>query len=300
MRGTILVWRMSVLSLRRFIGEATKKETTCFFRYFSHLLSQITMGRTLPQPKWWRSFARRGTVAVQTNSLCTAGEKEELEPERSRKKLDPHARKTFGSVGRQIPHRIIHLIDDNKQDLGNMHRADVIRIMDERGLKLVLLGENADPPVYRLMSGKQIHEEQLRLKEKQKASSKAGAVQIKELSFSAGIAKHDVETKTKQIQQWLAKKHHVRITVVKGSSAEANDKMAVLEQIVESLIGSAACVYQPKMIKDGRAAMCVLRPMSEKELREYKQNQRETQDGTGNSNEQSNQAKTLEPNKPPQ
>lgn len=258
------------------------------------------MGRTLPQPKWVKLCARRGTMAVQTNSLCTVGEKEELEPERNKKKLDPHARKIFGSVGRQIPHRIIHLIDDNKQDLGNMHRADVIRIMDERDLKLVLLGENADPPVYRLMSGKQIHEEQLRLKEKQKASSKAGASQIKELSFSAGIAKHDIETKTKQIQQWIEKKHHVRITVVKGSSADATDKMAVLEQIVDSMLGSAVCVYKPKLIKDGRAAMCVLRPMSEKELREYKQNQRETQEGTEISNEQSNQAKPLQPNKSPQ
>ncbi|XP_078513241.1 translation initiation factor IF-3, mitochondrial [Lissotriton helveticus] len=291
---------MSALSLRRFIGEATKKEPICFFRYFSHLLPRTTMGRALPQPKWVRLCARRGTVAVQTNFLCTVGEKEELEPERNKKKLDPHARKTFGSVGRQIPHRIIHLIDDNKQDLGNMHRADVIRIMDERDLKLVLLGENADPPVYRLMSGKQIHEEQLRLKEKEKASSKAGAVQIKELRFSAGIATHDIETKTKQIQQWIEKKHHVRITVVKGSSADATDKMAVLEQIVDSMLGNAACVYKPKLIKDGRAAMCVLRPMSEKELREYKQNQRETQEGTTISNEQSNQAGPLQPNKSPQ
>lgn len=237
---------------------------------------------------------------MQANSLCTEAEKVELEPEKTKKKQDPNAKKTFGSVGRQIPHRIIHLIDDNKQDLGNMHRADVIRIMDERGLKLVLLGETADPPVYRLMSGKQIHEEQLRLKERQKASSKGGAVQIKELSFSAGIAKHDIETKTKQILQWIEKKHHVRITVVKGSSAEAADKMVVLEQIVESMPGNAACVYKPKLIKDGRAAMCVLRPMSEKELLEYKQNQRETQEGTEISNEQSNQAKTLQLNEPAQ
>ncbi|TNN48223.1 Caspase-8 [Liparis tanakae] len=42
-------------------------------------------------------------------------------------------------------------------------------ILDEQGLKLVLLSESKDPPVYRLMSGKQTHEEQLKLREKQKA-----------------------------------------------------------------------------------------------------------------------------------
>lgn len=52
-----------------------------------------------------------------------------------------------------------------------MHRADVIRIMDEQGLKLVLLSELKDPPVYQLMSGKQIHEEQLKLRDKQKAKA---------------------------------------------------------------------------------------------------------------------------------
>ena len=46
--------------------------------------------------------------------------------------------------------------------------------MDQHGLKLVLLRENADPPVYRLMTGQQIHEEQLKRAEKKKASPKPG------------------------------------------------------------------------------------------------------------------------------
>lgn len=52
-----------------------------------------------------------------------------------------------------------------------MHRADVIRIMDEQDLKLVLLSAHKDPPVYRLMTGKQIHEEQMKMWEKQKAKA---------------------------------------------------------------------------------------------------------------------------------
>ncbi|NXC81215.1 IF3M factor, partial [Cercotrichas coryphoeus] len=126
----------------------------------------------------------------------------------------PKGKTAFGSVGRRIPYRILHVINQDGESLGNMHRADALRLMDERGLKLVLLRENVEPPVYRLMTGQQIHEEQLKRAEKKKSSPKPGTwVVQKELSFSSAIAKNDLETKTKQIAQWIEKRHHVKVTI---------------------------------------------------------------------------------------
>ncbi|NWI52572.1 IF3M factor, partial [Calyptomena viridis] len=125
---------------------------------------------------------------------------------------EPKRQAAFGSVGRRIPYRILHVISQDGESLGNMHRAEALKLMDQHGLKLVLLRENVDPPVYRLMTGQQIHEEQLKRAEKQKASPKQG-MYIKELSFSSAIAKNDLETKTKQIAQWIEKKYHVKITI---------------------------------------------------------------------------------------
>ncbi|NWY77122.1 IF3M factor, partial [Oenanthe oenanthe] len=126
----------------------------------------------------------------------------------------PKGKTAFGSVGRRIPYRILHVINQDGESLGNMHRADALRLMDERGLKLVLLRENVEPPVYRLMTGQQIHEEQLKRAEKKKSSPKPGMwVVQKELSFSSAIAKNDLETKTKQIAQWIEKRHHVKVTI---------------------------------------------------------------------------------------
>ncbi|XP_043929210.1 translation initiation factor IF-3, mitochondrial [Protopterus annectens] len=195
------------------------------------------------------------------------------------KKEDPRARKTIGSIGRKIHHRIIHVLNENGEDLGNIHRAEVIRIMDERGLKLVPMKENADPPVYRLMTGKQIHEEQMKLREKQKANTKSGPTQIKELTLSADIAKHDLETKMKQIQQWIDKNHHVRITLRKRATGNEADKMEeVMNQIVEHLTGKATFVTKPKNIREGMALMCILRHMSQKEISEYKRQQKLAED----------------------
>ncbi|NXM08250.1 IF3M factor, partial [Tyrannus savana] len=125
---------------------------------------------------------------------------------------EPKRNTAFGSVGRRIPYRIVHVINQDGESLGNMHRADALKLMDQHNLKLVLLKENVEPPVYRLMTGQQIHEEQLRRAEKKKASPKTG-MYFKELSFSSAIAKNDLETKAKQIGQWIDKKYHVKVTI---------------------------------------------------------------------------------------
>lgn len=98
------------------------------------------------------------------------GDSEQIS-EPNKKKKDPQSGGNMGSVGRKIPHRQIHLISETGESLGTMHRVNVIKIMDEKDLKLVPLSENQDPPVYQLMSGKQLHEEQMKLREKQKAKS---------------------------------------------------------------------------------------------------------------------------------
>lgn len=108
----------------------------------------------------------------RTSLYCTAttGNSEQT-PTPKKNKQNYRGNDTISSVGRKISHRQIHLISDTGESLGTMHRVDAIRIMDQRGLKLVLLSERQDPPVYQLMSGKQIHEEQLKLHEKQKAKA---------------------------------------------------------------------------------------------------------------------------------
>lgn len=199
------------------------------------------------------------------SQFSTAADDTEQTPAPKKKnKHDPKAHATIGAVGRKIPHREIQVISETGENLGTMHRSDVIRILGEQGLKLVLLNERKDPPVYRLMSGKQIHEEQLKLREKQKA--KAAPVQVKELTFSSGIAAHDLSTKMKQVENWLEKKNHVRLTLRSGRGGSAVDLDTTLEQIVQQMEVMVGFVSKPKAVRDGQAAMCVLRPPSAKEL----------------------------------
>ncbi|XP_033866900.3 translation initiation factor IF-3, mitochondrial-like [Acipenser ruthenus] len=264
---------MAAGCLRRVVCQALRNESRlpgffCAPRPLSTLSIHTYRKEAINQSRLVLPCLNKGPWVVHTGTRpLTTEDDDEGGPEGRKKKQDPRARKTIGSVGRKIHHRIVQVINEDGENLGNMHRADVIRMLDERGLKLVPLRENADPPVYRLMSGKQIHQEQLKLREKQKA--KTGPTQVKELTFSSDIAKHDLETKVKQIQQWVEKRHHVRLTVRKGT-ASVEKMESLLEEIVQSMPDLATFVTKPKAVKDGRAAMGILRHLSEKELNEYK------------------------------
>ncbi|NXC42720.1 IF3M factor, partial [Penelope pileata] len=199
---------------------------------------------------------RKTNVFAFTQPFCTA--------EKSHK--EPKTKTVFGSAGRRIPYRILHVINQDGESLGNMHRAEALRLMDEHDLKLVLLRENAEPPVYKLMTGQQIHEEQLKRAEKKKASSKTALVQ-KELSFSSAIAKNDLETKTKQITHWIEKKYHVKVTVRQAKDSNT-DMFMLFDQILETMSDKATYLSKPKAIKEGTST-CILRHMSDKELKAY-------------------------------
>ncbi|XP_018590191.1 translation initiation factor IF-3, mitochondrial isoform X2 [Scleropages formosus] len=190
-----------------------------------------------------------------------------------RQRKDPQARSTVGSVGRRIHQRHLQVIGVSGEDLGTMHRADVIRLMDQEGLKLVPVNLSQEPPIYRLMTGKQIHEEQLKLREKQK--NKAGPVLLKELTLFTDIGPHDLHTKLRQVQSWLERRHHVRVTLKKGSRQGTNSLDEELERIVQGLPEAFSFISKPQLIRDGKAAFCILRTASEKssqQLRTTKKN----------------------------
>lgn len=47
-----------------------------------------------------------------------------------------------------------------------------------------------------------------------------GPAVTKELIFSSNIGQHDLDTKSKQVQQWIEKKYHVQVTIKKGKNAD--------------------------------------------------------------------------------
>ncbi|KAM6093867.1 translation initiation factor IF-3, mitochondrial [Chlamydotis macqueenii] len=247
---------MTTFCVMKLLCQASRNENRYAKRFFGTLLTQSPQKRVFSPFCMVAPAPRKSTVFGLAQPFCTA-EKSHTEPKK---------KAAFGSVGRRIPYRILHVINQDGESLGNMHRAEALKLMDQHDLKLVLLRENAEPPVYRLMTGKQIHEEQLKRAEKKKASSKTGMVQ-KELSFSSAIAKNDLETKTKHIAQWIEKKYHVKVTIRQAKDSNT-DMFTLFDQILETVSEKATYLSKPKVTREG-VSTCILRHMSDKELKAY-------------------------------
>ncbi|XP_069615148.1 translation initiation factor IF-3, mitochondrial isoform X2 [Ranitomeya imitator] len=261
---------MSGLHLKKMLCQAANNGRCYFGRHFGLCHRSYKTASYLP----WATvgWTRKGLLAVDVKPYSTAEEDAAKKP-MAPKKINMNARKVIGHVGRIIPYKMIQVLDKDGKDRGKMLRRDVIRVMEEENLKLVSVSHSADPPVYKLLTGKELHEEQLRLREQQKQSSSPGPVQIKEMSFLASISHHDLHVKRKQIIHWIEKKHHVRITVLNSRIANGPDKLDVLQQMIESMVACSTCMVQPKERKDGRAMICVLRPLSDKEMQKRKTEQ---------------------------
>lgn len=103
---------------------------------------------------------------TSAKGFSTAGDPQ---GERKQKRRD-----AFSNTGRKISERIIRVLDEKGMDLGMMHRADVIRLMNKQDLRLVQRNTSSEPPEYQLMTGEQIHQERLKLREQEKAKPKTG------------------------------------------------------------------------------------------------------------------------------
>ncbi|KAF0023777.1 hypothetical protein F2P81_024407 [Scophthalmus maximus] len=226
----------------------------------------VSPGSRAPAPWLLERSDRSNTLAASwsRSPFSTAVDGTELTPAPKGKKHNPKVNAQISNVGHKIPQRHVELMSKEGENLGTMHRADVIKILQEQGLKLVLLNGNTDPPVYQLMSGKQIHQEQLKVREQKKA--KPDQVQLKELSLSSGITSNDLTTKLKQAEIWLEKKNHVKVTVRVGRGQSAVDLDKTLEQMVEQVETSVSFVSAPQIIREGRAATCIFRQASAKEV----------------------------------
>jgi len=142
--------------------------------------------------------------------------------------------------------------------LGVMATRDAQRIADSRGLDLVEITPNANPPVCKIMDyGKFKYEESIRAKQQRKAQK---STQVKEIKFHPGTDVGDIQHKLKQIREFLADGNKVRLSLQFRGRENAHrdigeDKISeVLEMIKDE------CYVEQAPKTDGRVHFCLIGP----------------------------------------
>jgi translation initiation factor IF-3 len=131
----------------------------------------------------------------------------------------------------------------------------------KRGLDLIEVAPNADPPVCRMMDhGKFRYEQQKKAKE---AKKKSKQTQLKSIRVRPNTDEHDVNFKMRNARKFLEKGDMVKFNVIfRGPELRHKDRGAQqLKRFAEGCEEVAVIEQPPRM--EGRRMTMVLRPKTQ-------------------------------------
>jgi translation initiation factor IF-3 len=106
----------------------------------------------------------------------------------------------------------VRLIDDQNNQLGVLSLDAALRIASEKGLDLVEVAPQAQPPVCRLMDYGRFKFETIKKEKDQRR--KQNVIKLKEMKLRPKVAEHDFQTKFKGLKQFLEAGEKVKVTIM--------------------------------------------------------------------------------------
>ena len=153
----------------------------------------------------------------------------------------------------------IRLVSDSGEQLGILAPDEARRIAEERGMDLVEIAPNAEPPVCRLMDyGKYLYAS---AKKKQESKKKQKQITVKEIKFRPGTDIGDYDIKVRNLTKFLDAGNKVKVTLRFRGREMAHQElgMEMLKRVEEDLKEIGVVEQMPKM--EGRQMVMVLAPV---------------------------------------
>ena len=182
---------------------------------------------------------------------------------RRRSKPQPRRREPQTPINDQIQASTVRVIAEGEGQIGVLPLEQAIEIAQNRGMDLVEISPNADPPVAKIMDfGKYRYEQQKKAKEQRKKQAKQG--ELKEVRFRPRTDDHDYDFKTKHAREFLEEGHKVKAWVqFRGRDIIYKDQgLDILERFTEDLADISKIDQAPTM--EGRRMTMMLAPEKKK------------------------------------
>ena len=165
--------------------------------------------------------------------------------------------------GPRANHRItsheVQVIASTGENLGIMTTSKAISIAKEKGLDLIEIAPNANPPVCKIIDmGKFKYEAQ---KKANKAKKKQKKIELKEIKLRPVTEVHDYNFKLKNAQKFLTKGDKVKFTIrFKGRELmHSNLGNVLMNRIQEDIKLIGKVEMSPKF--EGRQMIMVIQPL---------------------------------------
>lgn len=132
----------------------------------------------------------------------------------------------------------------------------------ERGLDLVEVGPNADPPVCRILDwGKLRYEKQ---KKEREAKRKTQTIEVKEVKYRPTIDVHDRDRKTDRARKFLEQGNKVKVTIFFRYRQLRRPQLGqeILDHVQQQLADVATVEHRSKGL-EGRQMTMILAPQAQ-------------------------------------
>ena len=153
-------------------------------------------------------------------------------------------------INEMIRVREVRLIDEEGNQLGIVPTPEALRMAKDKGLDLVEVSPNANPPVCKILDyGKYRFEQEKKLRDAKKNQK---VLKLKEIRMQPKIGSGDLDTKAKHIQEFLNGGDKVKVTIrFRGRELAHTDLgFEVLNEVLKRLT-SAYNIDKPAAM-DGR------------------------------------------------
>lgn len=152
----------------------------------------------------------------------------------------------------------VRVIDDQNAQLGVMQTREAVDLARDRGFDLILVAENAQPPVCRIMDyGKYKYEKSKREKTAQK---KSAANEMKSVRLHPATSQHDRDVVIRHSEKFLRHGHKVRVVCqFKGRENAYPDIGRKQLETVAAALAEIATI-EGNIVKQGRDMTMNLSP----------------------------------------
>lgn len=167
-------------------------------------------------------------------------------------------------INEQIRAKEVMVIGPRGEQLGTKPIKDALTLASYAGFDLVLINQNSNPPVCKIMDyNKFKYENKKKAKENIKKQRESN-LEMKEYRLSVTIDVHDFDTRVRNAKNYLEKGHKIKASIRFKGREMAHPELGrdVLLRFAEAL-GSVSSIEQKPVI-DGRFIFMILTPSKEK------------------------------------
>lgn len=141
----------------------------------------------------------------------------------------------------------LRVIEEDGQQLGVLTRSEALRAAEERGLDLVEISPEAQPPVAKIVDWGKYNYQRTKQLQKQRRTSKT--LDVKQIRFGLKISDHDLGVKLKKVDEFLEEGHKVKITIFYRGREMAHRDLGfkLADKVIAKYDGIAVSDHPPQM-----------------------------------------------------